>query len=750
MKIKRMTATFGNLQNATLTPGTGLTVVQAPNETGKSTWCAFLRAMLYGIPTKERDKQGYMAEKNRYRPWSGSPAEGKLELEWNGEAITILRGSKGNTLFGTFQAFYTATGVPVPGMTGENSGEMLLGVPREVFERSAFIGQGAMAVDAAPTLEGRIAALVSTGQEEISYSQVEKQLRDWKNRRRFNRSGLLPALEEELRTLEGGLARQEEVAARLAEADRSATALEEELARLRRERAAQESAVHAAQRAQYEAAEREYRDTAEEATRLRQLAEGIPPEAALRDGQGQLAYLRTVEANLRLAEQHTEEALQAEQAALAAREDSQFPGQKPDEVWEQAVRDEAAAGQQCRSLLPLSILLFVALAAGVVSWLLLLPDTILLLYAAIACGAAGVILLIVALVLRGRARAGKKDILARYGVATVEEILPRVSQYREKWAAAAEATRTRENVQAAHAQLRAEQEDIKRSLLELVRPFEPKVQEMFGVSAAISKALSIGEKLEKSNVALAGAKRLVDSIPAPQSEVEPSGDAAGVAPRFAPDETARRLAQAEQELQAVGRVRAHARGELDQMGAPEQMRARQAQLQADITRREAEYEALRIAMEAMGEANNEMQARFSPALNHLAGAWMERLTGGRYDAVTLDRAFTATAREHGAVLPHESIALSRGTSDQLYLAVRLALCELLLPEDAFVPLILDDALAFFDDERAQLALQVLAQMGATRQILLFTCHGRDSAWALQQHRSSAAAATVNYLQLAER
>ncbi|MCC8122888.1 MAG: AAA family ATPase, partial [Oscillospiraceae bacterium] len=720
MKIKSMTATFGNLQNAALTPGSGLTVVQAPNETGKSTWCAFLRAMLYGIPTKERDKQGYLAEKNRYRPWSGSAAEGKLELEWNGEEITILRGSKGNTPFATFQAVYTATGAPVPGMTGENAGEMLLGVPREVFERSAFIGQDAMTVDAAPTLEGRIAALVSTGQEEISYSQVEKQLRDWKNRRRFNRSGLLPALEEELRKLEENLARQEAVSARLAEADRSAAALEEEVTRLRRERAAQESTVHAAQRAQYEAAEREYRSTVAEAERLRKMAEGIPPEDILRDGQGQLAYLRTVEANLRLAEQHVAEALQAEQAALAAREDPQFSDRKPDELWEQAVRDEAAVGQKRRSLLPLSIVLFAAWAAGVISWLLFVPDTILLLYAAIACGAAGLILLIVALVLRGRASARKRDILARYGVASAEEILPRVSQYREKWTAAAEATRTRENVQAARAQLLAEQEDMKRALLELVRPFEPKVQEMFGVSAAISKALSIGEKLEKSNVALAGAKRLVDSLPVPQPEVESGGDADGISPRFAPDETAWRLAQAEQELQELGRVRAHARGELNQKGAPEQIRARQAQLQADITRRGAEYEALQIAMEVMGEANNDMQARFSPALNRLAGAWMERLTGGRYDAVTLDRAFTATARERGTVLPHESIALSRGTSDQLYLAVRLALCELLLPKDSSVPLILDDALAFFDDARAELALQVLRQMGKTRQILLFT------------------------------
>ena len=76
MKIKSMTAAFGKLDHARLEPGPGLTVIYAPNEGGKSTWCAFWRAMLYGIDTRDRDKKGYLADKNRYQPWSGAPMEG--------------------------------------------------------------------------------------------------------------------------------------------------------------------------------------------------------------------------------------------------------------------------------------------------------------------------------------------------------------------------------------------------------------------------------------------------------------------------------------------------------------------------------------------------------------------------------------------------------------------------------------------------------------------------------------------------
>ena len=65
--------------------------------------------------------------------------------------------------------------------------------------------------------------------------------------------------------------------------------------------------------------------------------------------------------------------------------------------------------------------------------------------------------------------------------------------------------------------------------------------------------------------------------------------------------------------------------------------------------------------------------------------------------------------------------------DQLYLAVRLAVCELALPAEDPAPLVLDDTLANFDDQRAALALELLQALSRDRQILLFTCHSREKA-----------------------
>jgi uncharacterized protein YhaN len=57
--------------------------------------------------------------------------------------------------------------------------------------------------------------------------------------------------------------------------------------------------------------------------------------------------------------------------------------------------------------------------------------------------------------------------------------------------------------------------------------------------------------------------------------------------------------------------------------------------------------------------------------------------------------------------------------------VRLAICQLVLPPEKHVPLILDDVFASFDDQRLAAALEWLLQESQNRQILLFTCHDRE-------------------------
>lgn len=94
MIVRKMTASFGVLQNRTLELSPGLNIIEAPNEYGKTTWCAFLRAMLYGIDTAQRGRAGKKPDKVLYAPWSGSPMAGTMEITFGGKDITLSRSTR--------------------------------------------------------------------------------------------------------------------------------------------------------------------------------------------------------------------------------------------------------------------------------------------------------------------------------------------------------------------------------------------------------------------------------------------------------------------------------------------------------------------------------------------------------------------------------------------------------------------------------------------------------------------------------
>ena len=94
--------------------------------------------------------------------------------------------------------------------------------------------------------------------------------------------------------------------------------------------------------------------------------------------------------------------------------------------------------------------------------------------------------------------------------------------------------------------------------------------------------------------------------------------------------------------------------------------------------------------------------------------------------MVLDRSFRLAAEPAGQGVYREAELLSAGALDQLYLAVRLAICDLVLPPEKNVPIVLDDALANFDDDRCAAALRYLKEAARKRQILLFTCHSREA------------------------
>lgn len=668
MDFQHIEATFGKLEHRSLSFSKGLNIIEAPNESGKSTLLAFLRVMLYGFPPRER---GAMADKNRYSPWSLSPMRGTLALTCQKGDITLQRDTaRANSPMGRFSAVYTGSGEAVDGLTAADCGETLLGVPCEVYERSAFIRQSSLTVDASAELERRIAALITTGEEGQSFSEASTALKKQLNARKYNKSGRIPALEAEISAQERALDELSQLTRSKRKAEEALAAFDAEEASLREQFLAHDLCdAQDARRAAAEARQA-WQSTESKAEHLRRalIEQNVPARDALEQGRARLNALSSLKA---------------------------ADAQKRCDDAEAALSDfDARPAERPRSLLPYIIvsavllLLFIFVSA--------LPSPVAL-AGCIVSGAALAALLVLNWNNARKVRAA----------------------HEEKRGVLEQALRDARSDAAAQQKL---YDAAARELLVLIP-----AGDISRVGAYLDAALQKYAELD----ALTREARDLSLRCELLSARAPKGDV--------PDEPVVRPARSRAELQtaldALAQCRREAQSTFDYtsgrcraIGDAAELEAALTQKRDELAQKQAEYDAIALAMESLQSANTALQNRFSPALSRRAGELFSRLTGGKYESVLLDRTFSAQAGETGESVSHDAQLLSLGTLDQLYLAVRLAICESALPADDPPPIVLDDALVRFDDERCRAALELLLEESKSRQILLFTCQHRESAY----------------------
>ena len=134
------------------------------------------------------------------------------------------------------------------------------------------------------------------------------------------------------------------------------------------------------------------------------------------------------------------------------------------------------------------------------------------------------------------------------------------------------------------------------------------------------------------------------------------------------------------------------------------------------------YEALVRAQEVLGDILDDRRRDYSPELNKRTGEIFECITSGKYNKVMIGSEYNPMVTEAGDYSSREWQYLSKGTAEQMYLAVRLAIAESMSSDDTF-PIMMDDVLESYDDERLEETIKYLKQLGKKHQIILFTCHG---------------------------
>ena len=606
MRILSMTATFGKLDNETLDLRSGLNVLSAPNEWGKSTWCAFLTAMLYGIDTRERTRGDSLADKEKYLPWSGKPMAGTLRILHEGRDITIQRRTRGRTPMGEFLAYETRTGLTVRELTAENCGQVLLGVEKSVFLRTGFLRFSDLPVKSDEALRRRLNALVTTGDETVDAERLAGKLRELRNRCRHNHTGLIPECQAQIRSAQEQLWEVQSLLKQEAALDAELELRQTELAALENHRKSLDWKLLA-----------DARSDARTATML---------ETALLEKYTDNPDRSEVEAKIRQGENLLREV-------------------------ELSMVEPPSAS--------VGVLLTAALAAVLFLAGLLMEDRGLLW----PCIGLAAVSLFVSMLLVGKwqrkqlwykieqtRRQGRRDELVNF-----------VASWRGQLRVLDELDRARDNVTRTQTHLK-------------------------------NLDRTTGRPLTEDTLTLNREETLC-----------------------AITDLTRQITQAQGTL-------AQLRGRMELLPDEEQLQHRLTQARRRLAELERTHKAIGYAQNALESALQELQRRFAPDITRRAGYFLGRLTGGVYDRITIGEDLSILAARDSETTLRTTAWRSEGTGDQMYMALRLAVWEVLSPDS---PLILDDALVRFDQTRMERAMDLLTELGEKRQILLFSCQDRE-------------------------
>ncbi|MBR5260896.1 MAG: AAA family ATPase [Oscillospiraceae bacterium] len=708
MKIKKMTARFGKLQDQTLELHDGLNIIHAPNESGKSTWCGFISAMLYGIDSAQREKGGVKPDKVRFAPWNGNSMAGEMEIEHEGKEITLSRSTRlASAPMREFSAVYTGTAEKVADLSGTDAGQILTGLPKSVFESSVFVRQSGLGVQNSAELEKRIGAIVTTGEEGESYTDADAQLRAWLRKRKHNKSGAIPALDTDIAALEKTRSDAVHISTERDEAAKHLARLTAEDAQLKKDEAIL-SALSV--KAQGDILRREADKASQLLSESEKEYESVKTKIAAEENRlraEESSKRDTRRARIDDLERALNEEREQEIALRVALENGIFGMKTPEKV---SVETEDAE-KECREIrakCEKSKKPLLAIILGIAGIILLALGAV-----ALPCAAVGLALIVAAVIVfvihRGKMAKlmqlskQREDILRRYRIESEEEFYSLACAHSDAWQ---KWEKSKQSI------------DTLRETLQRERTVPEEPMREIKVSDSLTAAL---KQAEEKLIALRTQKRIAEEQLAALAPCEIEGE-------YSParhSEVKARLASLAIEISEARQRADILEGRAQTMGDPMVLGTQLLEAKERLDKLTFQYDALSLAIETLKDANDEMQSRFSPRLGALASEYMARLTANRYERLTFDRELSAQARLSGDTESHDLAFLSAGGRDQLYLALRLAICTLALPEGSSCPLILDDALVNFDDDRMRLALDLLSEISKERQVILFTCHERE-------------------------
>jgi len=187
------------------------------------------------------------------------------------------------------------------------------------------------------------------------------------------------------------------------------------------------------------------------------------------------------------------------------------------------------------------------------------------------------------------------------------------------------------------------------------------------------------------------------------------------------------ISRFEQDQSDARQAEETARRTLEQIDTSDSAAAAREAMESAIARYRAAirpWARLKLAHSLLQRALKQFRERAQAPMVTAASTYFSLMTEGRYVRLSADESgdepILMAERQDGVSIRVE--AMSEGTADQLYLALRLASLEMRRSSGSFLPLILDDVLITSDDQRATHILKALARFSEGGQVMLFTHH----------------------------
>lgn len=131
---------------------------------------------------------------------------------------------------------------------------------------------------------------------------------------------------------------------------------------------------------------------------------------------------------------------------------------------------------------------------------------------------------------------------------------------------------------------------------------------------------------------------------------------------------------------------------------------------------------INLAKDFLEKAYEKMKKNITPKFTFNLSENIKNITNGKYTNINVnDENGLIVEIKNGEYIPAERLSI--GTIDQLYLSLRISMIEEISKEK--MPIILDEAFAYFDDERLENILKYLTQKYKQHQLIIFTCTNRE-------------------------